>query len=245
MRRIRWLIIVGLIVFIYWYAANLSDGVSRSTGDRDWREDSGLLILLVTGLLSSVAGGLALVRRRRRFVDPGPTTEVSFYAPIAHFVVIGLVPILGSVAAWLLFSAHRSSPIILLFACMSVLIALLATLFLVLRMVSGPARLSLSPAGLDYGPFKCGPIEWQDIGAARAVPFGRPGIISLEIVDPEKYFARGFPKFGRNLGRWVKAFASPFVVSPGWLQAPFDPILDAINVRLTMFGRAGTMKDNS
>lgn len=243
-RTTRWLIIVGLLAFIYWSASS-SNGVGHSSGDRDWREDVGGLVLLVVGVLSIVTGGLGILRRRRRFTDPGPTTEVSFSTPVMHFALMTIISILGSVATYLLFSAQHTTSSVVILACMSALMTLLAALFLALRFVSGPAKLSLSPLGLSYGPFKCGPIEWRDIRAARAVPFGGPGIISLEIVDPEKYFARGFPKFGRNLGRWIKAFASPFVISPAWLQAPRDLVLDAINVRLAMFGRAETTKDNS
>ena len=102
-----------------------------------------------------------------------------------------------------------------------------------------PIRLVLAPQGLDFTFFKVGLIEWRDIVGVGVGHFMRSDVVSLDLADPEKYFARGFPKRGRNL-KWLSgAFASPFVFVPSQFGASTEAVVEAIKLRMSAFGGTG------
>lgn len=99
--------------------------------------------------------------------------------------------------------------------------------------------LTLSPEGLDFSAFRCGPIAWSDIGAVYVQRMFRTYVVALEVRDEEKYIARGFRRPGLRW-RWTRFFSpslfslptAMFDVSPEWLRR-------AIQVRLDHFGVTG------
>jgi hypothetical protein len=114
-------------------------------------------------------------------------------------------------------------------------LALLMAVFSIGR----PPRLTLSPLGLDHTSFKVGPIPWDDILSVEAGQVMNTDIVSIALADQDKYFARGFPKRGRKLGRLSPALSSPFVISTEQLGVPVEMILDATRLRLAAFSKAG------
>lgn len=99
--------------------------------------------------------------------------------------------------------------------------------------------LKLSPHGLDYSGFGCGPIAWRDIALVEVDYRWRSWVVILDVRDEEKYFQRGLKGFSRR--RWLRHFIwSPFSiptlvfnVSPQWLRR-------AVQTRLDYFSGAGT-----
>jgi len=74
-------------------------------------------------------------------------------------------------------------------------------------------RLVISDLGLDYSPFKVGPIAWNDIAAIeRKRSFGSD-VVVLRLIDPQAYVRRGLPIGYRLLG-WLGFGASPFRIMP-------------------------------
>ncbi|HEX6119884.1 MAG TPA: hypothetical protein VFZ03_10590 [Dongiaceae bacterium] len=99
--------------------------------------------------------------------------------------------------------------------------------------------LTLSPEGLDFSAFKCGPIAWSDISAVYVQRMFRTYVVAVEVRDEEKYIARGFRRPGLRW-RWTRFFSpslfslpsAMFDVSPEWLRR-------AIQIRLDHFAAAG------
>jgi hypothetical protein len=245
MRLARWFIIAGLLVLIYWQAG-IVDSHPASPGEQeDWRGDVGLLVVFAATAFYFVLSYLSAMKQRRPIADADPRAEIVI-STSKVVVALLVVPVIGGVAgAYLLFSAELTSPTSLLLAFSGAVLAFLAAILMALHLACGPFRLSLSETGLDYAPFKCGPIAWKDVRAAEVKRTGRRGFVSLDVADHEKYFARGFPKKGRKLGSWFKTLSSPFAISPQLLQASPEAILGAIKARLALFGRAADTKDNS
>lgn len=101
------------------------------------------------------------------------------------------------------------------------------------------ARMTLSPAGLDYSGFKIGPIAWTDIERAEQHRVLRSQVIALFVRDEEKYFRRGFKRPGRLLG-WTKYMVpSLFLLPDAMFDVSLDWLLEAIQVRIDHFGAAG------
>lgn len=98
--------------------------------------------------------------------------------------------------------------------------------------------LTLSPEGLDFSGFRCGPIAWNDIGAVEVRRVFRTYVVNLQLHDEEKYVQRGFKRLGHRW-LWTRVFnPSPFSlpsamfdVSPEWLRR-------VIQIRLDHFGVA-------
>jgi hypothetical protein len=137
-----------------------------------------------------------------------------------------------------LFSGDSSSAPTLLLATGGTVLSILSAFLIFVNLVAGQYRLSLSEAGLDYSLFKCGPLDWSDIRSVAVKPYFSSEVVSLEVADAEKYFARGLPKGNRNTGRYARALSSPFVIYPQQLQISADALLRAINERVALFGRA-------
>lgn len=98
--------------------------------------------------------------------------------------------------------------------------------------------LTLSPEGLDFHGFRCGPIAWTDISAVEVRRVFRTYVVNLQLRDEEKYVLRGFKRLGHRW-LWTRVFnPSPFSlpiamfdVSPEWLRR-------AIQIRIDHFGVA-------
>jgi len=240
---LRWLVIVGLTALIFAYSAYSGRSVDGTGASDDWRETGGKGAILVSVILYLFFRLRSGAKRVPTISQYGPTTNVVFSGAAIEFVPMVFPMIGGAVGSYLLLSQEVRSVWTLLFAGAGICLALVTSLVVLMYLVYGRIRLSLSDEGLDYSPFKCGPIAWQDIKGVDVRRFLSSDLISLELMEPEKYFARGFPKTGHNIGRHVKAFSSPFVIAPKQLQATSDSILGAINVRLAVFGGAPDTKE--
>lgn len=243
-RPIRLLIGLGLLALVYWqYAAFVDDSPVPPRGEEDWREGAGLIVVFAALACYFALSYVGAMKQIRPISASDAQAEIVFSASTVQIVLLAVPLISGAAGAYLLFSAQLSSPMSLILAYGGAVLAFLAGFLMLVHFTCGPFRLSLSESGLDYAPFKCGPIAWHDIRSVDVNKYFSSEIISLNLADPEKYFARGFPKSGRNMGRFGKAFSSPFAIYARQLQASTDAILSAINARLDTCGRTPNVKE--
>jgi hypothetical protein len=236
-RPIRWIVIVGLVVLTFFLSYYSGDAVGEPGDHGDWRASVGEIVVLLSIAFYLTISRLGAAKRRQSADHRDPASEAVFSGP-AGIVPTMLLVVGAVIGAYLLFSAEVPSMVTLALGCGGIVLAVLMSLVAIIHIASGPFRLSLSASGLDYAPFKCGPIAWQDIRKVDVKRFLSSELISIEIADADKYFARGFPKSGRNMGRFGKTLSSPFVIYPKQLRASTEAILGAINARLRAFGPA-------
>jgi hypothetical protein len=98
--------------------------------------------------------------------------------------------------------------------------------------------LKLSPEGLDFSGFKCGPIAWRDISAVAIERVFRTYVVAIQVRDEEKYVQRGFRRLGLRWS-WTRIFASaPFSLPSGMFDVSPEWLRRAIQIRLDYFGVA-------
>lgn len=235
-RRLIWLAIPILLIVIYLQAAYFPELSARTAPNSDGYRNIGVFVILaaiVPRLLYSIFGAM---RRRHAPLQHDPRADVVFSGSVADAIPMAIAMIGGAIGAYMLLSQESPPVLTWVIACGGIALAISGVVVVLMHIVSGPFRLSLSAAGLDYGPFKCGPISWRDIRRVDLKRFLSTEVISIEVADSEKYFARGFPKIGRNPGRYAKGWTSPFVISPKQIHVSSNSLLDAIYARLEIFG---------
>lgn len=98
--------------------------------------------------------------------------------------------------------------------------------------------LTLSPDGLDFIGFRCGPIAWTDITAVEVRRVFRTYVVNLQLRDEEKYVQRGFKRLGHRW-LWTRVFnPSPFSVPSAMFDVSPEWLRRAIQIRLDHFGVA-------
>ena len=245
-RPIRWLVILGLLALIYWRYAVIVDATpAPQKAPDDWREGAGLLVVFVSIVAYFVASYVGAAKRNRPIADQDPTATLVFAASTRQAAFMSVPAIGAAIGSWLLFTAQLTSPISLILAYAGAALAVLAAFLIFVHVTCGPFRLSLSKEGLDYGVFQCGPIAWHDIRNVGVRKYLSGEVISLEIKDPEKYFARGFRRGGRIMRQFANGLSltSPFVISAQQVQSTTETVLRAINARLAAFGSDPTVKE--
>lgn len=95
------------------------------------------------------------------------------------------------------------------------------------------ARLTLSPAGLDYSPFGIGPIAWAEIAAAELDLAKGRRLLRLTPRDAEALFRRGLPRAGSRGGLFGRRSTPPFVLDLTRLGEADETLLAAIALRRT------------
>lgn len=100
------------------------------------------------------------------------------------------------------------------------------------------AKVTLSPAGLDFNQFKVGAIAWPDIDRVEIHRVMRTRLISLFLRDEDKYFRRGFKRPGKLLKWTTHLVPSEFSIADATFDVPAEWLLNAIQVRLDHFGKA-------
>lgn len=242
----RWALIIGLLAVVYWQYGEVVDGATAEQGGpEDWRRRAGVLAVLLGLTCYLAVSVLGAVKRRRSISGSDPRAALVFAGSTVETVLLAGPAIFGAVGAGLLFSADQSSTPTLLLATGGAVLSILSAFLIFVNLVAGPFRLTLSEAGLDYSLFKCGPLDWRDIRSVDVKPYFSSEVVSLELADTEKYFARGLPKGNRNTGRYARALSSPFVIYPRQLQVSADTLLRAINERVALFGRATVTRERN
>jgi len=122
-----------------------------------------------------------------------------------------------------------------LWAAAAALFPVLALLFLGFD-IAYRAKLTLSPAGLDYAPFGIGPIAWAEIAAAELDLARHRRLLRLTPRDAEALFQRGLPRQGTRGGLFGRRSVPPFVIDLTRLGEADDTLLAAINLRQRTLG---------
>jgi hypothetical protein len=90
-------------------------------------------------------------------------------------------------------------------------------------------RLVISGLGLDYSPFKVGPIAWNDIASIEGKRSIGSDVVVLKLSDPQAYVRRGLPIGYRLLG-WIGFGASPFRITTIQLGVSRQRIAQALQL---------------
>jgi hypothetical protein len=94
------------------------------------------------------------------------------------------------------------------------------------------AILTMSPSGLQFGPFEAGVIAWSDIRDAALSSFFLSQFVVLDLSDEDKYLERS--ERGRGLRKLNprNRFSSRFVIPMSFLDVSPTWLLEAIRVRI-------------
>ncbi len=244
-RRIIWLAIPILLIVVFLQGRNLRQSSSQMSIVSDGGTSIGLIMMMVAVVPLLLYSVFRSTRRGQAIIHDDPNAEVVLSDSALDMVPIVMAIIGGAISAYWLLSQDAPTVMAWMMAFGAIALSAACALVALTRIMSGPFKLSLSGAGLDYGPFKCGPIAWRDIRRVELKRFLSSEVISIEVSDPEKYFARGFPKIGRNPGRYAKGLTSPFVISPRQIRVSSDRLIDAIKARLAVFGSASDSKGSA
>lgn len=125
-----------------------------------------------------------------------------------------------------------------LWAAAAALFLVLALLFLGFD-IAYRAKLTLSPAGLDYAPFGIGPIAWAEIAAAELDLGKHRRLLRLTPRDTEALFQRGLPRQGTRGGLFGRRSVPPFVIDLTRIGEADETLLAAINLRREAFAVGG------
>jgi hypothetical protein len=97
------------------------------------------------------------------------------------------------------------------------------------------ATLRLSPSGLEYTPFRGGPISWSDIADATVVELGSPFVVALALRDAQKYLKRGLSTEPMYLAERFIA-RTPFLLPARMLRLAPSTLVEGIHCRIRAFG---------
>jgi hypothetical protein len=191
--------------------------------------------LFFTGVLA-IALGLLInpnpLRARRAARDPNAELAITTPLSLICGMVLGSV-LVASSCTYVLVSGtgngmERGMAIAGLLVCVSVLVGV--------PFHRRTNLLKLSPRGLNYSGFGCGPIAWRDITVAEVEYVWRSWVVTLHVRNEENYIQAGLKGIGVRR-RWLRRVLwSPlsipslmFNVSPEWLRR-------VIQVRIDHFG---------
>lgn len=241
-RRFIWVAVPILLVVIFFQTAYFPQSAAKTATGSESTTGLAVLTILAALVPQVLYSFFRSARRGRATIKGDPTADIVLSGSVLDLIPLAVAAIGGMIGAYLLLSQDAPPAMAWLMASGALLLAAFSALVVLTSLLSGPFRLSLSAAGLDYGPFKCGPIAWRDIRRVELRRAFSTELISIEVADPGKYFARGFPKIGRNPGRYAKGWSSPFVISPKQIHISPDRLLDAIRARIAAFGSASDSK---
>ena len=186
------------------------------------------------GLFASVLIGslcLRLLLQERQppgLGDPGATVVIS--QSKGGSIVIAAMFAAAAGSLYLIGRSEVVNPALIWIGCFaSIAVALVSLLG------ARSAWLRLSPSGLEYTPFRGGPISWSDIVGASVVELGKPLVVALEIRDVHRYKERGLFRDPMLLAERCVA-RTPFLLPAKMLRLAPTMLVDAVYCRIRAFG---------
>jgi hypothetical protein len=205
-------------------------------------EDSRVQMLGFGVFFATVVPSILVARRR---LDQGKRSVMGLLDPQATVLLtrsrlnsfLRLISSLGGLVASATFieTSEPDSPYWVIGWAMLVAFSVIAVVLLLLLSWRG-FTITLSPVGINYSAFRVGPIAWADIRSAELRPYMKRDVLNLELVDSEKYFARGYPLRRMSEAMAKRAGLSAFMVSGESVGLTSREIHDAVAVRLAAFG---------
>lgn len=193
-------------------AALLVGGVfatlGAQTGD-DRSRSTALIVFGAAGLLvSSLRLWQAVVRRERSDLQIREGKMELSRTP-AEKIVLAVAFWIACLGFYFLIQSAPTNERTRAFAWAGLFMCGLAPLVVALRRT----RLVISDLGLNYSPFKVGPIAWNDIASIEGKRSFGSDVVVLKLNDPQTYVQRGLSISYRLLG-WFGFGTSPFRIMP-------------------------------
>lgn len=206
-----WTLRKSILMFIL-AVAFLAGGILSSLGT-DIVDDRSMSYALVVfgaaGLLVSSMRLWQAVNRRKRSDLEVRGGEIELSRTPTERMVLAIAFWIACLGFYLLIQSGPISERTRAFAWAGLFMCGIAPVVMALRRT----RLVISDLGLDYSPFKVGPIAWNDIVSIEGKRLFRSDVIVLKLADPREYVQRGLPISYRLIG-WLGFGASPFRIMP-------------------------------